>query len=553
MLAPLQSQVTMLWKKQTVPQRITLVALFVTGIILIPLLITWANKPTYSVAYNGLSEEDASQIVQKMDEAGIAYQLKDTGTILVASDQVYAVRLKMARDGLPQKSTVGYELFSGNTLGMTEFTQRVNYQRALEGELERTIGSLDSVEAVRVHVVTPEKSLLSTDQSPTTASITIKEKAGDPLDASQVRAITHLVASSVESLLPENVVVVDANGNLLAGGSAKDQEMVTSQTDMQRSAEVAASTEVKKRVQSMLDTILGPNRSVVQVSVRMDWSQKEVTSSMFDPTQTAVRSSQKVSETSNGSGDTAGGVPGAASNLPTPVATTVTSGYGGAYQRTEETINYEVSQVQTHEIVNPGQIKQVSISVMVDKLGDAAQLESIKAAVAAAAGIDATRGDVIVVNSMAFDRTYYEQQAAELTSASQTNRYLQIGLTVAGVLLVGFLIWYFLKVFRNLRMTSGQAWKPILMPVGAITQQQGSGSNAYSNLAGGNNPQSLKTNDVRIPDAMVSEINLRQKQMATNSYPEDEQRSRVITRLTEENPATVAEIIQIWLGEENHG
>ncbi len=150
MLTTLQQQFLTYWKKQSPGKQITLAALLLSVLILTPVLVNWANTPSYSVAYSGLSEEDAAQIVQKLDENNITYQLKNSGTIEVPSDQVYSTRLLMAREGLPQSSTVGYELFSGSSmLGMTEFTQKVNYQRAVEGELERTIGSLEAVEAVR--------------------------------------------------------------------------------------------------------------------------------------------------------------------------------------------------------------------------------------------------------------------------------------------------------------------------------------------------------------------------------------------------------------------
>jgi flagellar M-ring protein FliF len=210
----------------------------------------------------------------------------------------------MAREGLPQSSTVGYELFSGTSmLGMTEFSQKVNYQRAIEGELERTIGSIEAVKAVRVHLVIPEKSLLTATQSLATASVTMQVNAGNVLDASQVRAITHLVASSVEGLKPENVVVVDSAGNLLASGTGSEGEMSLTVNGDQRAMENSYALEVQKRVQAILDKILGPNRSVVQATVEMDWTQREVTSNTFSPTEVAIRSSQIINE-SSGSGDT---------------------------------------------------------------------------------------------------------------------------------------------------------------------------------------------------------------------------------------------------------
>ncbi|NOH01757.1 MAG: flagellar M-ring protein FliF [Chloroflexi bacterium] len=299
MFSSLQQQFASYWKRQSLGKQITLVSLILAALILTPVLVNWAGAPSYAIAYTGLSEADASQIVQKLDENSIPYQLKNSGTIAVPNDQVYTVRLLMAREGLPQSSTVGYELFSGTSmLGMTEFSQQVNYQRAIEGELQRTIGSLEAVKAVRVHLVVPEKTLLSSDQALSTASVTIQVNPGYSLDADQVRSITHLVASSVEGLKPENVVVVDTEGNLLADGTGDESQTGPAQKSEQRAAEQAYAAEVQKRVQGILDKILGPNRSVVQATVEMDWTQREITSNTYEPTAVAVRSSQKINESS---------------------------------------------------------------------------------------------------------------------------------------------------------------------------------------------------------------------------------------------------------------
>ena len=203
MTVPLQQQLGSFWTRQSNSQKITLVVLLVAVAVLVPLFINWATQPTYAVAFSGMSETDAGQVVDKLTASNIPYQLNGTGTILVPQNMVYEVRLQMAKEGLPSSGTVGMEVFSGSTLGMTEFSQKVNYQRALEGELERTIGSLASIQTVRVHIVTPEKTLIVSEQSPTTASVMVSLKPGKSLDQSQVQSITHLVASSIEGLKPE--------------------------------------------------------------------------------------------------------------------------------------------------------------------------------------------------------------------------------------------------------------------------------------------------------------------------------------------------------------
>jgi flagellar M-ring protein FliF len=567
MLVPITKQFTSYWKRQPTSRQITVVALVITVLILVPVLVSWATTPSYEVAYSGLSEQDAAQIVAKLDDNAIPYQLKNSGTILVQTDQVYTTRLLMAREGLPQSSTVGYELFSGNTLGMTEFSQKINYQRALEGELERTIGSLSAVEAVRVHVVTPAKTLLSSDQSPTTASVTIKIKLGERLDDAQVGSITHLIASSVEGLKPENVVVVDSNGNMLADGTGKVGDPTATTKNNQRVAELEYASEVQRRVQTLLDKILGPNKSAVQATVDMDWTQREVTSNSFEPTTIALRSSQVITESSSSADGSTGGIPGAGSNLPTPIATNVASSGASNFQHNEQTLNYEVSQVQSKEVIAPGKVTRVSVSVMVDNITDQTQLDSIRAAVQGAAGIDTTRGDQIVVESYAFDRTAYDAMIAELANQQQQELYMQIATVVGAALALMVLLFFVLRMLSNLRNASKETWRPVLRPVAEMAALQpapafasmpvtntmpqipapGLNSAMAAAMAGRPEPSSLPTpQQPPEEESVVVQIASRAQSSTTS---EDEQRARVISRLTEENPATVAEIIQIWLNE----
>lgn len=540
MAVPLQQQIGSFWNHQSTSQKITLVALILAAAIVIPLFVSWATTPTYAVAFSGMSEEDAGQVVQKLAAANIPYKLNGTGTILVPQNQVYEVRLQMARDGLPANGTVGLELFASNTLGMTEFTQKVNYQRALEGELERTIGSLSAIEAVRVHIVTPEKTLLSSEQAPTTASIMVKLASGKKLDDTQVTAIAHLAASSIEGLKPENVVIVDSAGRMLASGAGSSADAAgAAQTDSRRAAEAAVAMNIQTKAENLLSQVLGPNRAVVQADVSLDWTQKETTSQLIEPTPGAVRSSQKTSETYSTAGGTTGGVPGASSNLPTPVATTAAGGGSSNYSRSDEVINYELSTSQTHEIITPGQIKRISLSVLVDGVTDQAQLTTLKNAISAAAGIDDTRGDKLVVENTTFDKTFATQETADLTKSSNTQLYYKIGEIAGAVILLFLLLWYVQRLLKNLRLSSSEAWVPVMKPL------------AESALSAPLTPM-LATNSV---SPMLQQIQSAQTSVQPSfrpepPHPEDEQLQKVLTRLTEDNPASVAEIIQLWLSED---
>ncbi|PWH19899.1 MAG: flagellar M-ring protein FliF [Anaerolineae bacterium] len=547
------------WSQQSGAQRLVFVLIVALALILIPLFFVWASTPTYEIAFSGLTEEDAGQIVEQLNANNIPYKLRGVGTILVPSNQVYEVRLMMARQGLPSSGNVGFEIFSGNTLGMTEFSQRVNYQRAIEGELERTIGSLKAVQAVRVHLVIPEKTLLSSDQNPATASVTIMEKPGMSLDAAQVRAITHLVASSVEGLRPENVVVVDVHGNMLASGEGAEGGSLTAQADTRRSAELAVAHQVESKVQEILDKALGPNKSVVQASVVLDWTQRETTRQTFDPTQAVVRSEQNIQEvytTTNGSIE---GVPGATTNLPPGGEAALTGGGGVTYNRSESVVNYEITQIQTHEIESPGEIQRISLSVLVDGITDTQQLETLQSVIAAAAGIDQQRGDTIAVQALAFDRTYIETQTAEMQAAERQSLYLRIGEIAAAVILLALILWYVMRVLKNLKLATSEAWVPVMKPVSEMALPAGMGqvpsySIGVDQLGMGSEgaPQSIPA--ASTPQGLPFETPPPERKMPKIELPtlspEYEQLQRTLDEVAESDPASIAEAIQLWLAED---
>jgi flagellar M-ring protein FliF len=559
MIVPFQQQAVNFWQRQSKPQRITMIVLVLAAVIIIPILVTWATQTSYAVVFTGLSDTDAGQIVTKLKADNVPYQLKDGGTVLVPTSQVYDVRLSMASQGIPASSTVGFEIFDSSSLGMTQFTQQVNYQRALEGELERTIGSLDSVATVRVHIVTPEKSLFTDDQKAPTASVTLKIKQGSQINASQVNAITHLVANSVEGMKPENVVLVDSNGKMLTNANANNAEMDTiTQADNHTQIEQASAKNIQQKVQTMLDSVLGPNHATVQASVAMNWSQVETNSQSFNPTPAAVRSSHTIDETYT-LGGAAGGVPGAASNLPTPVATVVVPGSDTLYHKNEATTNYELTQVQSKEVAAPGKVERVSVSVMVDNVTDPAQMTSIKNAVIAAAGIDATRGDTVAVESMAFDHTAAVADQTQQTQADQTNLYIRIGeiaLAVVGLLIMLVIV---MRLFGNLRKSASQQWRPVMRPVsemalaaggmvptGMLTPSQTSYLNPAQALSSG--AASMGGGDQPIAAEQV-QSKLTEILARTTTTAEDEEMQTMMSKISDDNPATVAEIIQMWLNE----
>ena len=569
LLNRLREQAIAIWNRLGRVQRILLITLFVLALILIPLTYTWANTPNYAIAFSNLGEEDAGKIVQSLKDKGIPYQLRDSATILVPSNQVYDVRLSMATEGLPQGGTIGFEIFNQNMLGMTEFAQKVNYQRALEGELARTIGSLGAVNKAVVHIVTPERSLLSEDQLPTTASVTIQQKSGQQLDAAQVKAITHLVASSVQGLTPDNVVVVDVNGNMLSAGSlAGGKPDSMSEADARRAAELSYSKDLQNKVQRLLDTALGPERSIVQAYVALDWTERQTTAQVFDPNSAVLRSSQKIGESYDAYGQNQGGVAGTIPNIPPGVADTLQEDQFASYKRSEDISNYEVTMTETKENLTPGVVKNISISVLVDGVADEADLQKLRSAVAAAAGIDEARGDKLAVETIDFDKTFAQRQTQAETERSMMDIYIKIGTAAAALLILLAVLLFVQRLLRNLRLASQQAWTPILQPVSAIPGLAGKPS---LQLPPSPAELMLSMEELpRIPEAreeyvspelpqpdvlqeMPAELELSDllgRYAEEAPSVEDQQMQQVITQLAEESPASVAEIIQMWLTED---
>lgn len=558
MLNQLRLQLAGLWSRTSAVQRIIAGVLAVTGIALVASFTWWASVPDYGVAFAGLSDADAGAIVEKLKAQNVPYRLESGGTILVPVSQVYDVRLSMAKDGLPGGSTVGFELFNSNTLGLTEFSQKVNYQRALEGELARTIESLASVKSARVHIVIPEQALFADQQQPTTASITVHLKPGQQLGGGQVQAITHLVASSVEGLTPENVVIVDTDGQMLSAGFEAGGVMGLSLTDEQLAARRKYEAEVEAKVQDMLTQALGPNKSVVRVSAQLNWDQVETTTQSFDPTP-VVRSSSSISETYTGSGSVPGGIPGTSSNLPagtSPTYETVgTETAGTDYQRSETTNNYEVGSVETHTTTSPGQVDKVSVSVLVDGVTDAQTLDTLTQIVTLAAGIDSARGDQVTVQSLAFDRTYFEQQAAEMQSAEQLDLYIRIGTLVAIAMVIIAALWFIQRILANLRLRAGQdVWTPLLASGAAQPALAGAGIPSAATSIGSAPSVATITPPMGAPAPAQAAAPAAPRELPPlvlqQASPELERVQRTIQKVVEEQPVMAAQVIRIWLEED---
>jgi flagellar M-ring protein FliF len=374
-------------------------------------IILRVTAPQMAPVFTDLTAEDSAAVVKDLERQAIPYELKNDGAIvLVPRDRLTRVRMKLAEGGLPKGGGVGYEIFDkSDTLGATSFVQNINHLRALEGELARTIKAIDRVQAARVHLVLPERPLFSRDKVEPSASIVLRVRGA--LEANQVRAIRHLVASAVNGLKPQRVSVVDEAGNLLADGAATGPAAVGGSVE-ERQANFER--RLKDQIESIVSSVVGPGRARVQLSAEFDFNRITETFDKFDPEGRVVRSSQTREESSASDGkegqvSVGNELPGGQQNQQAQQAPRDNS------RKSEEIVNYEISRSTKTEVTEGGRIKRVSAAVLVDgsyiknDKGESVyqprakeELDRIAALVRTAVGFDQKRGDQIEVVNLRF-------------------------------------------------------------------------------------------------------------------------------------------------------
>ncbi|MDR5814817.1 MULTISPECIES: flagellar basal-body MS-ring/collar protein FliF [unclassified Caballeronia] len=405
--------------------RVPLIVAVAILVMVVAGLVMWSRQPDYRVLFSNLSDRDGGAIVAALQQGNIPYKLSDGGgAILVPAEQVHETRLRLASQGLPKAGSVGFELMDNQKFGISQFAEQVNYQRALEGELERTIGSISSVKSARVHLAIPKPSVFVRDKELPTASVMVNLYPGRVLDEGQVLAIAHMVASGVADMPVKNVNIVDQDGNLLTSQSVANG-LDASQLKYVQQIE----HNTQKRIDAILAPLFGAGNARSQVSADIDFSKLEQTAESYGPNgnaqNTAIRSQQS-SESSETSGSGASGVPGALSNQPPQAASApvdaAASGAAGAgakstpkNERKDTTTNYEVDRTVRHFEQATGGIKRLSVAVVVnyekkvDAKGNvtmtplaADKLAQVQQLVKDAMGFDDKRGDSVNVVNSAF-------------------------------------------------------------------------------------------------------------------------------------------------------
>lgn len=406
----------------SVRQRITIVMIALAVGAGIFSVVHWRREADFKPLFTGLAPEDAAGIVQKLKESGVEYRLGEgplggPGTVLVPSSRLAELRISLAAAGLPKSGRIGFEIFDKTNLGATEFTEHVNYRRALEGELERSVMSLAAVEQARVHITFPKDSVYLDAQQPAKASVLVRLKTGAYLSPQNVVGINHLVASAVEGLAPEAVSVLDMNGNLLGKprppGNPDGSEPSAAALEYRHQVEA----DLLSKVNSTLEPLLGREKFKAGISVDCDFSGGEQSEEIYDPARSVMLSSQRMEDSVGLAG--ASGVPGTASTLPRPTSRPASS--TGRTSRVSENITYQSSRTVKKTHLPAGVVRKISVAVLVDqelswerdKNGfrrvltppSPEKLKVIRDLVAGVTGFSSERGDQLVVESQPFETT----------------------------------------------------------------------------------------------------------------------------------------------------
>lgn len=516
------------------------------------------SQPAMSVLYSDLSSQDVNAILKDLDTRGVRYELRNDGqTVLVASKDVPRLRLDLAGKGLPQGGGVGYEIFDkGDAFSATSFVQNINHLRALEGELSRTIRSIGRVQAARVHLVIPERRLFERDRELPRASIALK-LAGE-LDAQQVRAVRHLVASAVDGLKPERVSIVDERGRLLADGAQSEQGLVGLGVEERQTA---IEKRLRSQVEDIVASVVGHGRARVQISAMLDTNRIESRSETFDPESRVVRSSQnrtENSQNSEGQGAVTVGneLPGAQGN----------QGQGNAREvsaKNEEVVNYEISRTTRTEVQEGGRVRRLSVAVLVDGAYSRGQdgavtyqprapeeLERIGQLVRTAIGFDEQRGDKIEVVNLRFAEApaapteFSEQSLMQQLMAITKEDVLR--LVEIGVILLLSLIVLFVVVRPLLKQVL--ASDPAARPIPSFMRN---GTDAIAGPGTGNPAGELA---VVGPDGAVTGVELdapADKMLAIAQIKGQLKAQSVekIGAMVKQNPADTVAVLRGWIHE----
>jgi flagellar M-ring protein FliF len=531
MAQQISGQLASFFERLSLKQKLVLAGATIAAVAAIIAMVTVVNRPAYGTLFNNLAPEDASKIVDKLKEKSVPYTLEDGGkTVLVPKQQVYELRLSLASEGIPHSSVIGYEIFDRTNLGVSDFVQKINYRRALEGELARTILQLEEVEGARVHIVVPEKSLFKEDEKATTASVVLKLKSGKPLKREMISGIGHLVASSVEGLEVNNVAILDSRGVLLSDNAQSNSLSALSSTQYELQQKVESY--ITKKAQSILEGAVGTGNALVQVTAELDFRQVERNLEKYDPENTAIRSEQTTEEK------------------------TPTSDSSDPSSRLNSITNYEVNKTVEHIVEGVGTIKRISVAAMINgtmrtvesngekkteyvprKQEEMGQLTEI---VKRAVGFDVQRNDEVSVVNLPFGNGLpQEDMVYKNAPFADYNDIAQKGFLVVAMLAALLILR---RLLGRMRVHVGSFGHGAMgMGGGGRLLEVGDVEDHLQLSEGGKRALRPRRQSLVLPSA--------EDEISEEAFLRSEKRKR-ITQYVQEKPDDASRLLKVWLAEE---
>ncbi len=527
----LNEQSRALMQQLTLQQKILIGGVSLGALVLIFFLVSMMSKPTYVTLFTNLHPQDASKIVDRLKEKKVSYKLEDDGkTVLVPKDQLYDLRLSMAGEGLLQSSTVGYEIFDKTNLGASDFVQKLNYRRALEGELARTIITIDEVEGARVHIVIPEKTLFKEDQKNATASVVLKLR-GQRMKSENVDGIAHLVSSSVEGMDSKNVTIMDSRGDILSNNSESNSlaSLSSTQYELQHKVE----NYLAQKAQSMLDGIVGNNNSIVRVTAELNFNQVERTTEQYDPDGQVIRSEQATEEKSVMS-----------DSLPPST-------------RSNAVTNYEINKTIDHLVQGSGNINRLTVAVLINGVNKkievngkqeiqyeprpAEQVTQLTDIVKRAVGFDLRRNDEISFVNLPFDNRLADEEFVQKPEGiMQNERIVERVVLIAAMVAAAVILFMLIGRIKSRRVVVGNYFD--------VKEEYV--NNAVQQISGATRASRKSKEEMEAEIALQLEALEDADIIPTETLVREERKKRVVDYV-KDRPADASKVIKLWLQNAN--
>jgi flagellar M-ring protein FliF len=536
-LSKLLGQLRDIWNQLGPSQRLNVAAATLVLVAGLGAMALWSSRVDYGLLYGGLSDSEASKVIAALDDAKVPYKTGSGGSILVPSDKVYAMRMQLAGRGIPSGDGVGFEIFDKANFGISDFVQRANYTRAIEGELARTISQIDEVASARVMIVMPENRLLLDKDTFPTASVFVHVRGTAQLEPQSINSIRFLVANSVEGLKPNHVSVVDNLGNVLSENT--DDDSLTGLTSTQLAARRNLEQYLAKKAQDMMDKVLGPGQAIVRVSADINYDTVTRSDEKYDPDGQVIKTQTKDDQTTESS-TTANTTP-AGITANTLASTNSAAGSSAPLNNTQDhkttsTVEYDVGVTTSSLVQAAGGIKRLTASVSIAAVeqgtGDqrkvvprtSDQLDKLRSIVASAVGIDTTRGDTIALEELPFNDDFATEVTHDLDQQQKQDFWWDLARNATyPVLAVGV----FLVLLRLLSRTPVQDI-PLGVPVGRLLSTHNGNGHGNGNGNGNGHGQLGKIGDAFEAQPGVVTV-------------------EVLNRLIKENPVNMTQAIRDWM------